>query len=216
MTEGRFITFEGTEGSGKSTQIRLLIERLRGEGFAVTENQEPGATEIGKQIRRILLDPENAAMAPLTELLLMFASRAQAAAEIIRPALRRGEIVVSDRFTDSTLAYQGMARNLGFDVVRRAHELAVGSLLPDLTICLQVDVAEGLARAHRRNQRSAGEAESRIDQQSLSFHERVLEGYRRIATEEPQRFRLVDARGTVSAVADRVWAEVSATIKQPL
>src|SRR5947209_17615510 len=120
---GLFVSFEGTEGSGKSTQLRLLVERLRGQGYTVTENQEPGGTEIGKQIRRILLDPANAAMAPMAELLLMFASRAQAVAEVIVPALDRGEVVVSDRFTDSTLAYQGAARGLGFDVVPRAHLL---------------------------------------------------------------------------------------------
>src|SRR5689334_20802197 len=113
--QGLFLSFEGTEGSGKSTQVRLLVERLRELGLKVVENQEPGATAIGKQIRRILLDPANNEMTSMAELLLMFASRAQAASEVILPALNRGEIVVSDRFTDSTLAYQGFARGLGFD-----------------------------------------------------------------------------------------------------
>ncbi len=124
---GLFITFEGTEGSGKTTQMRLLAERLRATGLPVTENQEPGATRIGTQIRRILLHPAHKEMAPMTELLLMFASRTQAAAEIIAPALERREIVISDRFTDSTLAYQGEARGLGFDTVLDVHRLALGT-----------------------------------------------------------------------------------------
>ena len=204
---GLFISFEGTEGSGKSTQMRLLVERLRAEGLTVVENQEPGATTIGKQVRRILLDPAHSEMAPMTELLLMFASRAQAAAEIIRPALERGDFVVSDRFTDSTLAYQGFARGLGFETVIAAHKLALGSLLPDLTIAMEIDLQTGLQRAHRRNATSAGEAcETRLDLQSLDFHRRVAEGYRRIAALEPARFRLVDAHGAPAEVTERVWA----------
>ncbi len=207
---GLFITFEGTEGSGKTTQMRLLVERLRDTGYSVTENQEPGATRIGRQIRRILLDPVHQEMAPMTELLLMFASRAQAAAEIIVPSLERGEIVVSDRFTDSTLAYQGNARGLGFDAVGQAHRIALGDLLPDLTLCIEIDIETGLSRAHRRNRGSVNDAsEARLDTQSLEFHKRVGEGYRRIAALEPQRFRIVDGRGEPPTVAARVWAEVS-------
>lgn len=211
MTSGRgfFLSFEGTEGSGKSTQVRLLVERLRHQGLTVVENQEPGATPIGKQIRRILLDPENSEMAPMTELLLMFASRAQAADEIIRPALDRGEVVVSDRFTDSTLAYQGYARGIGFEAVKLAHKLALGSLVPSLTIALEVDLRTGLERAHRRN--SAAECacdETRLDQQSLDFHLRVAEGYRQIAASEPDRFRIVDGNGSPAEVSTRVWEVV--------
>jgi dTMP kinase len=173
---GIFLSFEGTEGSGKTTQMRLLVARLRASGYLVTENQEPGATTIGKEVRRILLDPAHSEMAPMTELLLMFASRAQAAAEIIVPVLGRGEIVVSDRFTDSTLAYQGEARGLGFDTVLQLHRLALDSLLPDLTICMSLDTATGLERAHQRNQQSsAAKSEARIDRQSLDFHLRVGE-----------------------------------------
>lgn len=207
LPRGLFITFEGTEGSGKSTQMRLLVARLRSLGHTVTENQEPGATSIGKQIRRVLLDAENSEMAPMTELLLMFASRAQAAAEIIRPALGRGEVVVSDRFTDSTLAYQGHARGLGFETVKAAHNLALGDLLPDLTIAVEVDLQTGLARAEKRNTETAGN-ETRLDSQSLAFHSSVLEGYRLIAACEPDRFRFVDGSGTPEEVAERVWAEV--------
>jgi dTMP kinase len=205
-TLGLFITFEGTEGSGKSTQMKLLSQRLRNAGHTVTENQEPGATDIGRQIRRILLAPENDLMAPMTELLLMFASRTQAAAEIIRPALARGEIVVSDRFTDSTLAYQGEARGIGFETVLQAHKLALGDLMPNLTICVQVGVEAGLARAHQRNAGSQEDsAEARLDQQSLDFHHRVSRGYQRIAASEPQRFQMVDGTGSVEEVSDRIW-----------
>jgi dTMP kinase len=207
---GLFITFEGTEGSGKTTQRRLLVKRLRNCGYAVTENQEPGATRIGRQIRRILLDPAHQEMAPATELLLMFASRTQAAAEIIIPALERGEIVVSDRFTDSTLAYQGEGRRLGFEAVCKAHQLALGDLRPDITFCIEIDIETGLSRARCRNQRSAKKAsEARLDQQSLEFHKRVDEGYKKIAALEPERFRIIDGRGDPEAVANRVWIEVS-------
>jgi dTMP kinase len=206
---GLFLSFEGTDGSGKSTQMRLLVDRLRREGYRVVENQEPGATHIGRQIRRILLDPAHQEMAGMTELLLMFASRAQAAAEIILPALERGDIVVSDRFTDSTLAYQGEGRGIGFDTVLAAHKLALGDLLPDLTICMTIDVETGLGRAHKRNSASDGpDNEARLDSQSLEFHHRVAEGYRKIARLEPERFRLVPGDGEPDAVAERVWREV--------
>ncbi len=212
---GLFISFEGTEGSGKSTQMRLLVERLRARGLTVTVNQEPGGTAIGKQIRRILLDPENAEMSPMAELLLMFASRAQAASEIVLPALARGEVVISDRFTDSTLAYQGFARGLGFDTVMAVHREAVGTLLPDLTITIEVDVTTGLARARSRNLESDGLCpETRLDQQSLEFHNRVAQGYKAIAASDPGRFRIVDGRGEPAEVADRVWKEIERALKQ--
>jgi dTMP kinase len=214
MTErvhpGLFISFEGTDGSGKSTQMRFLVERLRSEGFEVVENQEPGATHIGRQIRRILLDPAHQEMAGMTELLLMFASRAQAAAEIIVPALARGDVVVSDRFTDSTLAYQGEGRGIGFEAVLAVHNLVLGDLLPDLTICITIDVETGLRRAHSRN--SSGEEqdiEARLDRQSSEFHRCVAEGYRKIAFLEAARFRLVAGEGEPEVVAARVWREIA-------
>jgi dTMP kinase len=206
---GMFISFEGTEGSGKTTQMRLLVARLHAMGMPVVENQEPGATLIGRQIRRLLLDPAHGEMAPATELLLMFASRTQAAAEIIRPALATDAIVVSDRFTDSTLAYQGEARGLGFETVMQLHRLCLGDLLPDLTICVSIDIETGLARAYRRNESSTSSTESRIDRQSLEFHRRVHDGYGQIATREPERFRIVDGTGDPDTVAEKVWSEVS-------
>jgi dTMP kinase len=205
---GLFLSFEGTEGTGKTTQMRILIERLRGLGYVVAENQEPGATPIGGQIRRLLLDPNHQEMTAMTELLLMFASRAQAAAEIITPALDRGEIVVSDRFTDSSLAYQGEARQLGFDTVLALDRLALGALVPDLTLCISLDVATGLERAYRRNLSS-----DRLDRQSLAFHESVDRGYRKIAESEPDRFHLIDGGDSPEAVAARVWSHVEPLLK---
>jgi len=214
---GLFLSFEGTDGSGKSTQMRLLVERLREAGYTVIENQEPGATHIGRQIRRILLDPAHQEMAGMTELLLMFASRAQAAAEIIQPALECGDIVVSDRFTDSTLAYQGEGRGIGFDTVQAAHKLALGDLLPDLTICMTIDVETGIARAHKRNSTSDDQAsEARLDQQAIDFHHRVAEGYRKIARLEPARFRLVEGEGEPDFVAERVWSHVEPVVQKML
>jgi dTMP kinase len=213
-TTGLFISFEGTEGSGKTTQLRMLEERLKTEGYCVVRNQEPGGTAIGSDIRRILLDPANSEMASKTELLLMFASRTQATAEVIRPALSRGDIVLSDRWTDSSLAYQGAARGLGFETVLSLHKLALGSLFPHLTICIAVDVEAGLGRAASRNRRTgAAEQEARIDQQSLAFHLRVAEGYSRIAAAEPKRFRIVDGSGDQRTVSERVWAEVGPVVR---
>lgn len=210
MGRGLFISFEGTEGSGKSTQMRLLVDRLRATGRIVTVNQEPGGTVIGKEIRRILLDPANAEMAAKTELLLMFASRTQAAAETILPALQRNEFVVSDRFTDSSLAYQGAGRDLGFETVWSLHHLALGLLLPDLTVCLSVDVETGLARANHRNQKASGlVSEARIDGQEIEFHHRVGAAYEHIAQTEPHRFVLVNGDGSVESVADRIWQVVA-------
>ena len=213
MTEpprGLFISFEGTDGSGKSTQLRLLAGRLRREGYECVENLEPGGTDIGRQIRRLLLDPANHDMAPMAELLLMFASRAQAAAERIRPALERGAIVLSDRFTDSSLAYQGEARQLGFETVRALDSLALGGLAPELTICLDVDLEASLARVQRRNRKlpEGVPDETRLDAQPVDFHRRVQAGYRRIAALEPQRFRLIDANDRPEQIAERIWTTV--------
>jgi dTMP kinase len=214
---GPFITFEGTEGSGKTTQLRLLHERLEQLGVPVTLSQEPGGTPIGKDIRRILLDPANSEMASETELLLMFASRTQAAAEIIRPALLRGDVVLSDRWTDSSLAYQGAARGLGFSTVHALHRLALGDLQPRLTICVSIDIETGLLRANSRNRKiAAGNQEARIDRQSLDFHRKVGEAYRTIAQTEPNRFRMVDGSGNPASVFERVWTEVSPLLDRRL
>ncbi|MCU1273131.1 MAG: thymidylate kinase [Bryobacterales bacterium] len=206
--QGRFITFEGTDGSGKTTQMRLLADRLRREGRNVLETVEPGGTAIGKQVRRILLDAANHDLRPTAELLLYFASRAQNVDECILPALSAGNIVLCDRFTDSTLAYQGYARGLGEETVRALDKIACRDLVPDLTLLIDVDLDTGLARAHTRN--AAGSAaETRMDDQSLAFHRKVRDAYMALAKQHAGRFRIIDGRGAPEAVAAKVWESVA-------
>lgn len=209
---GFFITFEGSDGSGKSTQLKLLAKRLRAQGQEVLETVEPGGTNVGTQIRRILLDSANQDIVPTAELLLMFASRVQNVEQSILPALRQGTIVLCDRFTDSSLAYQGGGRNLGFDQILATHRLALGDFFPDLTICIDIDLETSLARAQGRNQRlrkTAEHQETRLDEQSFDFHERVSDAYHRIAQQEPDRFLLIDGRTDIETLAERIWAAVS-------
>jgi dTMP kinase len=200
---GLFLTFEGLDGCGKSTQLRLLADRLRAAGETVIETVEPGGTSIGGSIRRILLDPANDHMGSTAEMLLYFAARAQNVHELVTPATARGEIVISDRWTDSTWAYQGFGRGLGVEVVRRLDEIACAGRKPDLTIWVDVDLETSLGRARQRNENEA--AADRMDAQSRAFYEKVLEGYRQLSVEEPGRVRRVDGRGTVDEVAQRVW-----------
>src|ERR1700733_3604704 len=200
---GLFITFEGPDGSGKSTQARMLAERLRGEGRPVLESVEPGGTPIGQQIRRILLDPVNKELSATSELLLMFAARAQNVEQWILPALGEGKIVISDRFTDSSLAYQGAGRGLGEDTVLDLDRIACRGLIPDLTICIDIDTETGLARALAR-----GGMETRLEEQAIEFHHKVRAAYHELARQEPRRFRLIDGCGTPEAIAMKVWEEV--------
>lgn len=204
---GLFLTFEGPDGSGKSTQLRLLAERLRQMGKDVLETAEPGGTPIGTQIRRVLLDAKNRELRPTAELLLMFACRAQNVDEWILPALSQGRIVLSDRFTDSTLAYQGAARGLGAEVVYEVDRIACRGLVPDLTIVIDIDTETGLARARHRNRRTE-DVETRLDEQSVAFHRKVREAYRKLAEEEPLRVRLIDGSKEHAAVAEDVWGAV--------
>jgi dTMP kinase len=214
-SRGLFVTFEGPDGSGKTTQVRLLVERLLGLGYPVLHNAEPGGTRIGQQIRAILLDAANQELCARTELLLMFAARAQNVEEAILPALAGGQIVVSDRFTDSTLAYQGAARGLGEQVVRDVDRIACQGLVPDLTLCIDIDESTGLARAHRRNRVRTGLSESRIDEQSLEFHQKARAAYHALAKAEPSRFRLIDGNGDEVTVAARVWDVVAPVLPKP-
>ena len=209
---GLFITFEGPEGSGKSTQLRLLAARLREEGHAVLETVEPGGTPIGMQIRRVLLDSKNLEMRPTTELLLMFAARAQNVDEWILPALSRGEIVLSDRFTDSSLVYQGAARGLGAEVVYEVDRIACRGLIPDLTIVVDIETELGLERAHGRN-RKTQDVETRIDEQAVGFHRKVRDAYLQLAADEPKRVRLIDGSRSEEIVAKDVWEAVLAVLK---
>ena len=209
---GVFITFEGPDGSGKSTQIRLLAERLRESGYRILESVEPGGTPIGQQIRRILLDPANQELCPTTELLLMFAARAQNVEQWILPALAEGTIVLSDRFTDSTIAYQGAGRNLGIETVLEVDRIACHGVAPDLTLVIDIDAEAGLARAHHRNRTRTGDSESRIDEQAVEFHRKVREAYHALAAREPQRVRLIDGNAPPEVIAERVWEAVSGVL----
>ncbi|MBI1787368.1 MAG: dTMP kinase [Acidobacteria bacterium] len=200
---GLFITFEGMDGCGKSTQMRLLGTRLRKAGRNVVESSEPGGTAIGRQIRRILLDAANHALSPTAEMLLYFACRAQNVDELIRPALDRNEIVLSDRFTDSTLAYQGSGRGLGAGTVSAMHQVACRGLDPDLTILIDIDLETSLARTRGRKQAD------RMEQQRVEFHARVRGAYLELAAREPARIRTIDGRASIEEVARRVWEVVS-------
>ncbi len=212
---GLFLTLEGTEGSGKTTQLERLIARLEAEGYGVTRTVEPGGTEIGRQIRRILLDSKNSGLDATAELLLYFASRAQNVAEVIRPGLAAGRAVVCDRFTDSTLVYQGVGRHLGADTVTQLHAIACGELEPHITIYLDIDLETGLARAHERNRATASD-ETRMDDQGIDFHRRVRAAYLDLAGRARHRFRVIDASGAMEAVAAAVWAAVEPALEARL
>jgi len=199
---GRFITFEGLDGCGKSTQLAKLAAALRAENLPVVMTREPGGTATGEKIRQLLLDTNTSALAPLAELALMFAARVQHIAEVIQPALAEGQIVLCDRFTDSTEAYQGGGRKLGSELVLSLHRILCGSLQPDLTILMDSEVAASVDRARRRNKAQAGKKdrtqsdENRFEQESRAFFGRVRSAYLAIAAREPQRMVIVDARGT--------------------
>ena len=198
-----FVTFEGMDGSGKTTQIRLLAERLRARGRDVLETAEPGGTRIGTEIRRILLDSANQELGPTAEMLLYFACRAQNIDEWIRPALAAGKIVLSDRFTDSTLVYQGCGRGLGAENVMSLDRIACRGLVPDLTLLIDIDAETSLARAHARN--ASESQQDRMDEQSLEFHRKVHAAYHALAEREPQRVRLIDGRAPVGTIAAEIW-----------
>ncbi len=208
---GVFITFEGPEGSGKSTQIRLLAAYLRAHGHRVLTTREPGGTPIGDQIRAVLHDVRNTEMVPEAEILLYSASRAQLVAQAIRPALQEGTIVLSDRFADSTMAYQGYGRGLSLTALRQITAFATGGLEPDLTIFLDCPVREGLRRKQQALQRGEGEW-NRLDQEAEAFHQRVRQGYLQLAAAEPGRWRVIDAARPVPQVQAEVQAAVNALL----
>ncbi len=211
---GKFITFEGLDGTGKSTQQRRLASALRAAGHTVVETREPGGTLTGEKIRKVLLDSATAGLSPLAEMALMFASRAQHIAEVIEPALAHGSVVLCDRFTDSTEAYQGSGRKLGSDPVLELHRVLCGDLLPDLTILLDSDAASVVSRARRRNKRASRTAgrghgdENRFEQETRAFF-----AYLRIAKREPHRVIVVDARGTPAETHKRIVEAVTRNLK---
>ena len=208
---GLFITFEGMDGSGKTTQLRRLAAHLRAMGRKVLETAEPGGTAIGRKIRQILLDAGNQELSPAAELLLYFASRAQNVNQSILPALDRGEIVLADRFTDSTLAYQGCGRGLGAEVVLALDKIACRGLQPDLTLLLEISPADSLARARARNSSEAS-PETRMDDQALEFHRKVHEAYKAVAGQQPARVKLIDGTARADDVERAIWEVVRAYV----
>jgi dTMP kinase len=198
-----FLTFEGPEGSGKSTQIQLLADALTARGCDVLSLREPGGTSIGDQIRAVLHDLRNREMRPRAEILLYNAARAQIVEQTIKPHLARGGIVLCDRFADSTLAYQGYGRGLDLADVRHIVAFATQNLKPDLTLYLDIEVEAGLAR-----RRSSGGEWNRMDDQTLEFYRRVRDGYRQLMAEEPQRWVVIDAARSVDEIQQAILIEV--------
>lgn len=213
---GRFVTFEGLDGCGKSTQLEKLATVLRNQGISVITTREPGGTATGEKIRNVLLDSATAGLSPYAELALMFASRAQHIKEIIQPALANGSVVLCDRFTDSSEAYQGGGRKLSSDPVLDLHRVLCGNLQPDLTILMDSEVAASVERARRRNKTKVSENgqgdENRFEQESRAFFGRVRSTYLAIAQREPQRVVLIDARGP----AEQTHAKILETVRQKL
>jgi dTMP kinase len=204
---GLLITLEGIDGSGKSTQLRRLANWLRRLGYRPQLTREPGGTRVGEQIRQILLASRNSELGAMTELLLMYAARQQHLEEIVCPALRRGEVVLSDRFNDASFAYQGYGRQLGEAPVRFLDRFVCGSLQPDLTLLFDLPAHVALARTSKRDQRGG---HRRFESQGLGFHERVRRGYLRIAQRQPERMRVIDAGGSVQEVQAQIREAVGA------
>ena len=212
MPRGLFITLEGLDGSGKTTQIKRLAIWLEKRGLKPLITRQPGGTVTGDQIREILLDSRSTGVAPMAEMALMFADRAQAIAEVIEPALEAGKIVVCDRFTDSTEAYQGGGRGLGSEAVLELHRLVCGNLQPDLTLLLLPSFDASLARARRRNTREeaqTGKNENRFEQEQDAFHYRVWEKYREIAAREPERVVLIAGDLSIDEIHEQIAEAVA-------
>lgn len=209
---GQFVTLEGVDGSGKSTVLSHLGQALAAQGYAVVLTREPGGTDIGRAIRAVLLDVESTGMSPLCEAMLYAADRAQHVAEVIRPALEAGNLVLCDRFTDSTIAYQSFGRGLERAWVEQLCEVAADGLVPDKTLLLDLPVEEGFRRlAHRRATQDEGRREARLDEETIAFHRRVYAGYRVLAEASPDRFVIVDASRPVEEVV-RACLEVLAPL----
>ena len=203
-----FITFEGIEGCGKSTQIRLLARRLEGRGHRLTVTREPGGCPVADKIRGILLDAENRTMVPMAELLLYAAARAQHVREVVAPALDSGMTVLCDRFTDATIAYQGCGRGLDIGTIEDLNRLATAGIRPDLTLLLDCPPETGIGRALARINGTEGAREERFELESLRFHQRVREGYLDLAGREPGRFIIIDASRSIVEMEEAIVAAV--------
>lgn len=203
-----FVTFEGPEGSGKSTQIRQLAAALEAQKLSVLVTREPGGTTIGNAIRAVLLDPARTEMSPRAETLLFNAARAQIVDQVIRPALAEGTLVLCDRYADSTLAYQGYGHGQPLEPLRQLAAYATAGLMPDLTIYLDIDVQEGL----KRKQAGGAEEWNRMEEKALAFHQAVRAGYLQLAAAEPQRWLVVDAAQSIEAVHAEIFSRVQALI----
>ncbi len=203
-----FITFEGIEGCGKTTQLRRLAERLTAAGIPFIVTREPGGCPIADEIRGILLDAKNSALVPEAELLLYAAARTQHVQEVVRPALAAGTHVLCDRFFDATVAYQGYGRGLDLQLIRQLNDIATGGLAPDLTILLDCPVETGLDRALARINATSGQREERFELESIEFHRRVRDGYLALAAAEPARFRIVDGNRVIEEIEDDLTTAV--------
>ncbi len=211
---GLFITFEGIEGSGKSTQIALLRAALQEMGHTVIQTREPGGCTIADQIRRILLHPENTALEPTAELLLYAAARAQHVTEIIRPALDSGKLVLCDRYTDATVAYQGDGRGLDQHLITQLNKVASQATTPDLTILIDLQVETGLSRALSREIVQKDSSEGRFEREEMAFHQRVRDGYLSLAKAEPERFSIVDGGLSIASLAVEIQKETLKFLEQ--
>ena len=200
---GLFITFEGVEGCGKSTQIELLQRHIEGLGVETILTREPGGTPIAERIRELLLNPENSGLLPMAELMMYSAARAQHVGECIRPAMEAGKVVLCDRFVDSTTAYQGAGRDMSGEELDTLHQLSTGGLMPDVTFLLDLPADVGLARAGERG------AADRMEQESLAFHERVRDGFLALAKLEPNRIKVVEAQQTIEAISADIVSQIS-------
>lgn len=206
----RFVTFEGGDGTGKTTQIRALESYLVQRGRACVVTREPGDTSLGKLIRQILLEVGDHEVAPSTELFLYLADRAQHVSEIIRPALAAGKIVLCDRFTDSTLAYQGYGRGIDLKLLQQLNDLADAGVRPDLTFLLDCPVALGLSRTSQRQSEAGQPREDRFEREKVEFHEKIRAGFLDLARAEPARFRVIDAAQSV----ETVWHDIQSIVEQ--
>ena len=217
MPRGLFITFEGLDGSGKTTQIKRLAAWMQKRGFAPLTTRQPGGTAIGDRIRELLLDSRSGKMAPMAEMALMFSDRAQAIAEVIEPALASGSMVLCDRFTDSTEAYQGGGRDIGSSTILELHRLICGDLQPDLTLLLLPSLEKSLGRARQRNHRVTGQSgqdEGRFEQEEEAFHRRVWEKYREIAAREPDRVVTIEGDLGIDEVHEQIIEAVAMRLSE--